>query len=102
MTVDKAQQEKESLPGIPDQRTLALLNMYIANTTKTLNQLAAVCERKVHDVDRRCGLHKQLAFLDVYHCCRFGPVSARLKQICCPTSKSSCYTYHVYHVYHIM
>ena len=41
------------LPGVPHQRTAALMNVYIANTTETLNQLSVVCERKVHDVDRR-------------------------------------------------
>ncbi|CAL8471596.1 g11138 [Coccomyxa elongata] len=29
------------------------MNIYIANTTKTVNEVAALCERKVHDVDRR-------------------------------------------------
>ena len=46
----------DELQAVPDQRNLALMNTYIASTTKTLNQLAAVCERNVHEVDRRCSL----------------------------------------------
>ena len=42
-----------NLPAIPDQRTLALMNIYVANTAKTLNEVALFCEQKVHDVDRR-------------------------------------------------
>ena len=40
--------------GVPDQRTLALMNIYVANTTQTVNEVASLCERRVHDVDRRC------------------------------------------------
>jgi hypothetical protein len=40
--------------AVPDQRTLALMNIYVANTTQAVNEVAGVCERKVHDVDRRC------------------------------------------------
>lgn len=44
---------KSSSTAIPDQRTLSLMNVYVANTTKTLNEVASLYERKVHDVDRR-------------------------------------------------
>jgi hypothetical protein len=40
-------------PAIPDQRTLALMNIYVANTAKALNDVAVLCEQKVHEVDRR-------------------------------------------------
>lgn len=43
--------------AVPDQRTLALMNIYVANTTQAVNEVAGVCERKVHDVDRRCVQH---------------------------------------------
>lgn len=56
MAVTAADDVQRRLPGVPHQRTAALMNVYIANTTETLNQLAVVCERKVHDVDRRCAL----------------------------------------------
>ncbi|KAK9918150.1 hypothetical protein WJX75_001713 [Coccomyxa subellipsoidea] len=29
------------------------MNIYVANTTQAVNEVAGVCERKVHDVDRR-------------------------------------------------
>ena len=38
---------------VPDQKILALINTYIASTTKALNQAAAACERTMHTVDRR-------------------------------------------------
>ena len=37
-------------PVVPDQKTLALINTYIASTT---NQAAAACERTMHTIDRR-------------------------------------------------
>lgn len=40
-------------PVVPDQKTLALINTYIASTTKALNQAAAACERTMHTIDRR-------------------------------------------------
>ena len=40
-------------PVVPDQKTLALINTYVASTSKTLNQLAAACEQSMHTIDRR-------------------------------------------------
>ena len=38
---------------MPDQRTLTLVNAYVARTAKLLNQFAAVSERKLHEADVR-------------------------------------------------
>ena len=49
--------EDNTLPGrvpvVPDQKTLALINTYVASTTKALNHLAASCEHIMHRIDRR-------------------------------------------------
>ncbi len=39
--------------AVPDQRTLTLVNAYVARTAKLLNQFAAVSERKLHEADVR-------------------------------------------------
>ena len=42
-----------SVPVVPNQKTLALINTYIASTTKALNEMTASCEQTVHRIDRR-------------------------------------------------
>jgi hypothetical protein len=39
--------------AVPDQRTLTLVNAYLARTAKLLNQFAAVSERKLHEANVR-------------------------------------------------
>ena len=46
-------QLQSQIPVVPDQKTLALINTYIANTTKAMNHLAASCEHNIHKIDRR-------------------------------------------------
>ena len=50
-------------PVVPDQKTLALINAYIAGTTKALNQAAAACERTMHRIDRRWGACTRLCLI---------------------------------------
>ena len=40
-------------PVVPNQKTLALINTYIASTTKALKEVAASCEHSMHTIDRR-------------------------------------------------
>ena len=47
--------QQESV-AVPDQRTVTLVNAYIANTVKLLNQFAAASERKLHEADTRCSV----------------------------------------------
>ena len=45
---------QQASTAVPDQRTLTLVNAYVANTAKLLNQFAALSERKLHEADTRC------------------------------------------------
>lgn len=40
--------EESILPGIPTQRTLALVNTYVVHTTRLLNEVAASVEQRLH------------------------------------------------------
>ena len=42
-----------SVPVVPNQKTLSLINTYIASTTKALNEMTASCEHTIHRIDRR-------------------------------------------------
>ena len=44
------QVEDSSLPGVPDQRMLALINTYVVHTTELLNSVAATCEQRLLSV----------------------------------------------------
>mmetsp|Transcript_19781 Transcript_19781/g.37740 ORF Transcript_19781/g.37740 Transcript_19781/m.37740 type:complete len:206 (+) Transcript_19781:276-893(+) len=41
-----------SLPAVPDQKTLVLINTFIVQTTGMINRFSALCERKLESVDR--------------------------------------------------
>lgn len=45
-----------SLPGIPDQRMLALVNTYIVHTSALLNSFATSCEERLQGVTLRRAL----------------------------------------------
>lgn len=47
------QSDDASIPGIPDQRTLALVNTYVVHTTELLNSFAISCEERLQDVRLR-------------------------------------------------
>ena len=44
------QVDASSLPGVPDQRMLALINTYVVHTTELLNSVAATCEQRLQSV----------------------------------------------------
>ena len=44
------QVDDSSLPGVPDQRMLALINTYVVHTTELLNSMAATCEQRLQSV----------------------------------------------------
>jgi len=46
MSDDKAEYVA-SLPPVPDQKTLVLVNTFVAQTVDLLNRLSATCERKL-------------------------------------------------------
>lgn len=56
MPVDSAEEvsTQQDSVAVPDQRTVTLVNAYVANTVKLLNQFAAASERKLHEADTRC------------------------------------------------
>ena len=56
MPADSAEEvsTQQDSAAVPDQRSVTLVNAYVANTVKSLNQVAASSERKLHEADTRC------------------------------------------------
>ena len=59
-------EDKGVSPGIPAQRTLALVNTYIVHTTRLLNDFAIAAEDRLQLIKSRCSLRYSLQILDAH------------------------------------